>query len=339
MASDRNEREAMSNRTTVARRVTPLSRLGGSCVALIVSLSLPAHAQAPAACSDPRIAIEGPLEPAWARAVLELCDSLGSLPDLDPKIVIRVISSHPQVILEASLPDGRTALRRVHAPADLRSTLEALATVPPPPPPPPPVPTPPVAPAPPAPPAPPVLAPRRPEALGLELGFSADARVEGGRAAYVSGGPAAYVALRPGPWLVALQLRWQVAQTVVHDRPRDFEMSTIGFGFVVARRFALAPAVHLDVGASTSLLVQSQEYKPHGGGEDDEIGVSAVDVRFGPIARAIFGRGEWRGLFSLDADLSPVRLRRSERLDPGTPYFPTYGIGLNAGVCWGAAEP
>lgn len=337
MSPVRTEREAMSLRTLPLRRVASLSRLVGWCAALVVSLSVPARAQAPA-CSDARILIEGPLDPVWARAVLELCEGLHELPDLDPKIVVRIISSRPDVILEASLPDGRTALRRVRAPADLRPTLEALATVPPAPPPPPaaPVPTP-AAPPPPLPAAAPP--PRRAaSALGLELGVSADARVEGGPA-YLSAGPAAYAALRPGAWMVALQLRWQLAQTVVEGRPRGFEMSTVGLGFLVGRRFTVTPAVHVDVGATTSLLVQSQEYKPHGGGEDDEVGASAIDARFGPLARLILGRGAWRGLISLDADLSPVRLRRSYRVDAATPYFPTYGVGLNVGACWESSDP
>lgn len=66
------------------------------------------------------------LEPAWARAVLSLCEELDTLPDLDPSVVVRIIASRPDVILEASLPDGRTALRRVHLPAhcEVRSKHE-----------------------------------------------------------------------------------------------------------------------------------------------------------------------------------------------------------------------
>ena len=250
------------------------------CVALVVSLSVPAHAQG-AACGDARIRIEGPLEGRWARAVLALCESLHELPDLDPQIVIRVISSQPDVILEASLPDGRTALRRIRAPADLRPTLEALATVPPEPAS---APEPPSAPSPVAPATPPAssaaaalrprsaaaAAPQHPApSLGFELGASADFRMEGSPT-YASAGPAAYVGIRPGPWMVALILRWQVAQTVLRQPPRGFEMSTFGFGFATTRRFALAPAVHLDLGLSAMLLAQGQEYLPGRGDDENE---------------------------------------------------------------------
>lgn len=342
----RYEREAMSPRTIPRRRGASLPRWGGWCVMLVVSLSEPARAQEPS-CSDGRIRIEGPLDAAWARAALELCETLSTLPDLDPQILVRIVSSRPGVILEASLPDGRTALRRVHAPADLRPTLEALATVPPAPkqPPAPPTPTRAADPAPvvaraatPASSSPPPSPPRPAPALGFELGLSADSRLEGGPA-HVSVGPAAYVGLRPGAWMLALQLRWQAAQTVLREAPRGLEMSTVALSVLAAHRFRLKPAVHFDLGVSTSMLVQTQEYKPHGGDEDDEVGASTVDARLGPLARLIVGRGAWRAFFALDADLSPVRVRHAFRLDASTPYFPTFGLGLNLGACWGWGEP
>ena len=93
----------------------------GRRIALVVSHSLPcfvlatggARAQAQTAvaraCSDGRLVVDGSLSEPWPGAVAQLCESLADIPDLDPDVAIRIVAAGDDVIVEASLPDGRTA--------------------------------------------------------------------------------------------------------------------------------------------------------------------------------------------------------------------------------------
>ena len=315
----------------------------GKCAALIVSFSLAAlgDAQAEAvsfSCSDSRLTVDGSVAVRWTEAIVMLCESLAVLPDLDAHVAIRIVASGRDVILEATLTDGRTALRRVRAPAELGPALEALATMPPPlalerP----------IAPTPPLPVAVPAARavaevspalsphPPHPPHLGVELGFALDLRLEG-TPSYVSTGPTGYASLRAGAWGIGFLARWQIVQSLARSAPESLEMDTVAFGFFAARRFALAPAVRLDLGLAASMLIETQSIVID---DDDELTASTVDARVGPLTRLSLGDGAWRFVVSLDADLSPSRLRRSARVDPVAPTLPSYGIGLAVGTTWG----
>ncbi len=284
-------------------------------------------------CSNPRIVVEGNLSAHWAEAALALCESLAQRSNLDAQVDIRILPAGQAVILEATLADGRTALRRVRTPADLGPTFNALATV---------LPSeaetvmprPPVATA--VAPTPPRLAvnasAKSLPQLGVELGVALDGRFEGSPS-YASTGPSGYASLRTRSWGIGFLARWQLVQSLVRSAPASLEMDTVALGFFAARRFTLAPAVRIDLGLAASMLVETQSILVD---DDDELTKSAVVARVGPVTRLSLGDGAWRFVVSLDADVSPSRLRRSTRVDSAAPTLPAYGIGLAVGTSWGS---
>src|SRR5262249_49840811 len=139
-----------------------------------------------------------------------------------------------------------------------------------------------------------------------------------------------YAGLRPGSWLFALLVRWDPFEMLSGPPPPSFEMENVGAGFMVARRVGKSP--QFDLGATASLIEESQSTEDAGG----ETSGSQTDVRLGIITRLLLGGASsaWHGTVSLEADVSPARLRRTIRIADALPDLPTWSLTLGVGVAW-----
>lgn len=285
-------------------------------------------------CKNPRVTVEGNLSASWQEAVASLCGALDSMRDVDQSARLLVQPAEGgNLRVVASLRDGRVAERSVPSPTDLRATVEALVTLPPP------LDAPKPAEAPEKSDSP--AAPSRtssnadvgrthehePRPLAIEVGASAVGRVWGSPT-YMSAGGNLYAGLRPGSWLFALLVRWDPLETLTGVAPSGFEMDTVGAGFVVARALGASP--EFDIGATVSLLEETQSAEDVSG----ETSGSQTDVRAGVLARTLFGRGSFRGLVSFEADVSPGRLRRTARIAEVLPDLPSWSVGVGVGAAW-----
>ncbi|HEY6879037.1 MAG TPA: hypothetical protein VI299_13515, partial [Polyangiales bacterium] len=260
----------------VPRSAAPLYGLVLASVALATAR---AYAQPGSACADSRLRVEGSLSARWLEPVVQLCESLASMRDVDPSAALRVVAAGDDVIIEVSLHDGRSTLRRVHVPSELALTVEALVTVPPE--------------APPTEVRAPLTVVRRTQdavpappsrRFSLEVGAGVMVRIAGGPI-YPSIGAAAYAGIRTGPWLLALAARYDGFQTVNDDRPRDFEMTTAGGGFTLLRELLSVERGVLEAGVSTWLLGETQAYTPN----EVELTFATIDTRLGAIVRWVVG--------------------------------------------------
>lgn len=340
----------MTARVTAKRTIDVLERLPSgpprarllslavsSFVLVVQSVALAEAGQAPA-CSDPRMTLDGPLDGSWTAAIAALCDELSTLPDIDPDVRLRVVASGADVIVEATLRDGRSTLRRVTRPSNLRLTVEALTTVPPR------DPSPedhgrapavsshaassasatPIAP----------VASIAPPLLRVEVGGAAMARVAGAPT-YLSVGPTGYVTLRPGSWMLGVTARWEVLQAPTSGVPTNFEMDSVGAGFLVGRRFPLTDTVSLDIGVDATVIVEAQSFDDVKRGV--EVSDSATDLRLGALTRLLLGTAPLQWTIAVDGEVSPARLRRAIRVDPAGPALPSVSFGLALGASW--SEP
>jgi hypothetical protein len=294
---------------------------------LLASLALAggtrAYAQAGSACADQRLRVEGSLASRWLEPVVRLCESLDAMQDVDPAADLRIVAAGEDVIVEVSLRDGRSTLRRVRAISDLALTVEALVTVPP-------IPAPEVA-------APVEVTPvaRRetpnPAArrFNLEAGVGAMGRIAGAPT-YLSIGVSAYAGIRTGPWLLAVAARYDGYQTVDDDKPRDFEMTTAGAGFTLLRELLRVEKGVLEAGLTSWLLGETQAYTP----DDVELAFSSIDMRLGVLTRWVLGNGPLRYYVSFDTELSPSRVHHPLRVSAGLPTLPAWSTGLGLGVAW-----
>jgi hypothetical protein len=114
------------------------------------------------------------------------------------------------------------------------------------------------------------------------------------------------------------------------ERPPYFEMTTAGGGFLLLRRLVAKRGVSLEGGVTTWLLGETQAFEE---GAAERAG-SVVDARIGLLTRLLFGGGPLRWTASLDGELSPARLQRAQRIDPGLPTLPAWSLGLGAGFSW-----
>lgn len=290
------------------------------------------HVAAAESCADPRVSVQGELDPRWLAPVIDLCEALKALPDLDPQAKLRLVPKGADIVVEVRLADGRTALRRVGSPDELRLTVEALMTTLPTPPPP----ERPASrePAPAAQPPAPTVAPigaKKPGEAGVTFEWAALAagRVAG-TPTYLSVGPAGHVALRAGDWQLALSTRWDAYQTVARPSVRSFEMDTVAAGFGVARRVLNAPSLRLDLGPNILLVNEAQSVEST---EGEQAG-SQADLRLGAVLRSWFGASSLRVVTQLDAEVSPTRLRRDIHVDASLPTLPTWSVGIGAGLGW-----
>jgi hypothetical protein len=317
----------------------PQFRVVVAVAAMTSSLSgPPARAAEPGtACDDPRVRVEGRPGVRWVAPIVRACEKLGGPLDSDRSAHVVMVPAGDDLILEVTLEDGRSTLRRVTDTAALDSTLEALLALPPrrvsvP------------RDAEPGTPVPtweptrwsseqasPTTSPRdaRPS-IGVEFGG-----VLAGRIAGVRGQPslaaAGFAQLRVGSWLLGAGARWDAFQWMGAAASTDFEMDTLAVGFATARRFR-HPRGDVDVGVSPRLVTETMTYQLPSGGER---AAATTDIRLAAFVRATLGRAPLRALVEVDAELSPDRTRRAIRPDPGLPPLPAWSSGVGIGVEWG----
>lgn len=282
-------------------------------------------------CEDSRIRIQGRLGEQWLEPLVHACETLRALPDSDATARVRIVPAGRDVIVEVALRDGRATLRRVHNPAALTDTLEALLMIPP-------------SHVPPdarwtklavtpaqselVPPAPLQPVPVAGQTIGVELGGSVGGRVAGD--GYFSITPAGFAQIRANDWLFGMSARWDVYQMKRAVHLTDFDMQTIAAGLAVARRLRVGFG-NLDIGLSPRLLAETQGYTTTLGEQAD----SQIDVRLAAFARAALGRSHTRVFIEIDAELSPSRIRRSIHIDATLPPLPAWSAGASFGLIWG----
>jgi hypothetical protein len=283
-------------------------------------------------CEDPRIQIEGQPSERWRDAITRSCAALSEMRDSDPTSRVRLVPAGDDLIVEVALEDGRSALRRVRDPGQLKSTLDALLTLPPARHTEPAAPPPAIAQAPsanePVGPNPQRPPPAAPSSSGFEAGMSL-----GGRMAartYLSIAPSAYAEARLDQLLLGISVRWDIVQVKNDVDLTDFEMTTVGAGFTVARRFRLDFA-DVDLGVEPRLLVETQSFRTETGVEDAD---SKTDLRIAAFSRLAFGHTPLRPFVVLDAELSPGRITRDIRVGPELPVLPSWSAGLGIGLAW-----
>ncbi len=247
--------------------------------------------------------------------------------DSDPSARVVFVPSGDDLIVEVTLADGRSALRRVRTPSSLGSVVAALLELPP------------IADSkvarPPGDnvqtevqtPAPPGPTPSSPD-VGFELGGSVSGRVAGG--GYLSLGPSAFGQVAVGDWALGVGVRWEVIESKSGVGP-GFEMETLAVGFTLTRRFRFR-AGDIEAGLSPRIVDETQS--------DDAVAseatFAATDVRVGALARAAIGHAHRvRPLIEIDGEVSPSRIRRLPKLDPNLPALPAWSAGLSLGVLWG----
>lgn len=330
------------------RRACALSLLG-----LAVELAWAPDASAEeqgTVCEDPRVRIQGRPDGRWLEPIVRACEELRTMPDADANARVRILPAGSDLIVEVSLKDGRSTLRRVQDPSRLRTTLEALLTVPAP------LPEPltqdsPSAEATPRHPVEPshtqplvnelsdertsVPSKPAPPSFGVEIGAAVGGRLAARQ--YYSLAPAGFAQLRARDWLFGMSVRWDVVQWKSDVAVSNFEMDTLGAGLSLARRFrpSFGP---IDLGLSPRLVAETQSFQGKPGAsaaEQDEQADTQTDVRLGAFARAAFGNAPLRLFVELDGELSPGRLRRDIRIHPSLPPLPSWSAGIGVGVTWG----
>jgi hypothetical protein len=290
------------------------------------------------------VQIESGLAERWSASIAQLCEELPTMNDADPSVRLHIAPDGDALILQVALVDGRSASRRVRTPEELAFTVEALTALPL---------TPSAAaasreaPAAESPTAhvlanPPASDPKpsavpavvSPAPLSVELGVLATGRVA--RApTYLSPGFAGFAGVRIRDWLMELTLRWDLLQVMVGQTPPpDFEMESLGAGFSVGKRAFAAPGLGLDVGGSALLLAEKQSFAHHGVASAPEVSDVEPDIRVGLFSRLSLGQSAWHWAVSLDAEVSPLRLRRARRIEPDAPTLPTWSVGLGLGAAW-----
>ncbi|MFT3926861.1 MAG: hypothetical protein QM778_30225 [Myxococcales bacterium] len=308
--------------------------LMGTCAG--VAAAVPAYGLAQAspwgsACANARLEVVNSLPSPWLAPVVEVCERLETMKDVDPSAHLRIVRSGEQVVVEVSLLDGRSALRRVRRPEDLQATVEALVVVPP---------DPPQAVVRPVPVAEEVLPKDRPAreppraaghaaATPIELGVSAMGRLAG-TPIYLSAALAGYGGVRVDRWLLAMSARWEGFQTLLHDAPPLLEMSTVGGGFLVLRRLVDRAHSALELGGTSHVLGTFQSAQ-----NGSEHSRSNVDVRVGTVMRlrGVDASSWW---LALDAECSPWRSTHPMHSYASLPALPSWSLGLAVGVVWEA---
>lgn len=296
--------------------------------------------------------IQGRPDGRWLEPIVRACEDLRTMPDGDATARVRIVPAGADLIVEVVLNDGRSTLRRVQEPSHLRTTLEALLTVPP------------ELPAPPSPAgssaaapagrsaepprAPPSLVnevgderspaatkPAPPPNFGVEIGGAFGGRLAGRE--YYSLAPAGFAQLRARDWLFGMTVRWDVLQWKSDVAVSNFEMETVVAGLSVARRFRPSFGL-LDVGLSPRLVAETQSFQGRPGAPPAELDQEAdtqTDVRLGAFVRTALSDAALRLFVELDAELSPDRLRRDIRIHPALPPLPAWSTGIGVGVTWG----
>lgn len=297
-----------------------------------LSRAHPVHAQLRSRCEQ-QVHVDGTLPAHWSRALPALCARLQAMPDADRQAKLVLRPAGRDLLLIVMLGDGRVAERWLAHPRELMTTVEAVIAVPPSLIREPPVSIHTAAPADdPTPAAAPIMPSRPIPQAQFELGAGLMTRADG-RPASLSLGLQGYAALHVAWLTIALAARWDGYQTVLRQRPHQFEMSTEGGGLWALAQLLERPAVRLDAGLTFWVLDIMQTT----GEGAEERGGNASDVRAGGMVRARFGRGPYRPSAGIDFELSPRRLRDDLRLDRALPTLPAWSLGLTVGVAWQAS--
>src|ERR1019366_389612 len=110
------------------RRYAGPARAGGAAIAIALA-GRPVRAE-PRACEDGRVDVHGAPSLRWSAAIGRACEELASLTDSDRSARVIVMPVDDDLILEATLADGRSTLRRIKSPGALASALRALFELP-----------------------------------------------------------------------------------------------------------------------------------------------------------------------------------------------------------------
>lgn len=278
-------------------------------------------------CPNGRVIVQGALGEEWLEPVARVCEHFGNIRDSDPSATLLIVPSGDEIEARATLGDGRTAVRRVRSPNELEMTVEALVVLPPR------TSAKSEAPTPPA----PTAREERPGAaqsaaeplgaVGVEIGAALLGRLA--RApTYLSAGMELHAGIRPGGWILGLSARFEPIQALTQPNPPEFEMSTAGAGFFVARDLVRGRHAGLDCGVSASLVSDTQSTQPGA----DEIGGTQTDVLLGALVRGRLGGHTWQFAPSAEVDISPSRLRRDSRIDDALPPLPSWSIAVGIGA-------
>jgi hypothetical protein len=130
--------------------------------------------------------------------------------------------------------------------------------------------------------------------------------------------------------LLGLSARWDAIQTIAAGGYPNFEMDSVGAGFLLARQVGRSGALGLDAGATVLLLTEVQSVQQ---GKVEQSG-QGTDVRLGTVLRGSLGAGPWRWQLEVEGEISPTRLRRDLRLGGDFPSLPVWSLGLGAGFLW-----
>lgn len=293
---------------------------------LLLVATAPAQLRAQPECAAPFIRIDDGVPASWDAALRDACERISTARDVDDAVTVAVRFQAPELVLVARRDDSRETTRAVRAPGELLTTLRALVMMPPgatqs---------TPRTAAvrgrtderAPKRAPSPPSL--RRRNSVDVELGAVLMSRVAW-TPTYLSPALALHVGFRLEGWTIGLDARSEPYQFSLGHTPSGFEMDGFGAGLFLTRRVIDVDSLALDAGVRAFLGVENQAL------EVDELANSAseVDARVGAVTRLLLGSGSPRWLISLDAELSPMRLRREFKIYQ---YLPGVSLGLGVGV-------
>jgi hypothetical protein len=311
----------------------------------------------PAAWERCRIEVTGTISALWLTALTRACDELAARQDLDTDAHVRVTPGpNDGLILQASLRDGRSAVRHVEARDGLALTMAALLVLPTP-----------VnitpAPAPPAPPANEVssttasaagnakaapqpapatasldravtepVAPQSATGFRLHLGLSA--AVIGhvsGAPTYVAAGFAVRISLRLGMLLVDASPRWEAAQASLRMRLPDFEMHSFGMAAFLGLRVWEGNDGAIETGVGTLVLAETQSYRQFG----VELVGTLISSQPALFARLLWGNPpNLRWTIGLEANVAPRRFSHEAHVRDMLPPLPVFGVGLSFGGQW-----
>lgn len=282
--------------------------------------------------SGVRVLIDENLEPQLRVGIELACNHLSRDGALDSRVTLQISARGAEADLEALLPDGRRATRRIRDAKQMGLAIKALVTLPS------------------AEPSalarqadqshsaltpsasalpPPARSSTVTEArLAFELGAAAGFHVAGS-SVLLSPSLNAYTGLTPGDWVSAVMIRWDPVQVQTRGNAGGAEMDSAGLGFVLLRRSRFG-AARLDTGLCAAFLLETQSYE----GDDGEHAVSQGDFRFGAVSRALLGRQNPRWTLSVEANVSPARLRRAVRMAPVLPALPAWELGAAVGTTW-----
>jgi hypothetical protein len=299
-----------------------------SSLLFLLATAPPAQLHAQAQCAAPFIHIDDAVPSTWDAALRSACERISTARDIDDAVAVHISFQDPELVLVAHRDDGRRTTRSVHASGELLTTLRALVMIPPG--------------------AAAESTQRTAAAAHRRLiaereaipaqprnrrrntpGNVAFGAVVMSRVAwsptYLSPAFALHVGFRLSGWTFGFDARSEPYQFSFGQTPSGFEMDGFGAGVFLTRRVVDAESIAIDTGARAFLGVENQAL------EMNELANSAseVDARVGAVGRLLFGSGSPRWLVTLDAELSPMRLRREFKIYQ---YLPAVSVGVGIGV-------